>query len=152
MGSERDYDWAIAQSNAHLADMQGHATDAEIDRVEIVNADLDEDHHRKTCSDTTSQFTNAVNIWLTAGSDPVAIIDRVRDALLAEGWTRSPSVEELESGTQDPEGRYTQNLDSPERFLAQLSKWEDDGTSGISFSIISPCVANPSDKPDTWGR
>lgn len=153
MGSERDYDWAITQTDAYLAQMQSSVPETAVDRTESVVTDLDEDHHRMSCADgRTSMYTNQINIWLTEGSDPVAVIDAVRDALRDAGWTRSESVEEITSGAQDTEGSYWQNMNSPEGFLGSLSKWVDDGRDGISLSLTSPCVPNPSDKSDTWGR
>ncbi|HLU63072.1 MAG TPA: hypothetical protein VKY66_00960 [Protaetiibacter sp.] len=148
----RDYESAISATNALLDELQAHAPADAVERVEIVNTDLDTDHHRMDCSDTTSMFRNGANLWLTAGADPVPIIDRMRDALLEEGWTRETSLEELETGSQGTEGTYRQIMVSSDGFTAGLSKWKDGEQDGVQISLTSPCVDNPVGKPDTWGR
>ena len=43
MGSERDYDWAITQTDAYLAQMQSSVPETAVDRTESVVTDLDEE-------------------------------------------------------------------------------------------------------------
>jgi hypothetical protein len=152
VNSLRSYEEAITETNALIDDLQRHVPAAAVDRSELVVTDLDKDHHRMDCTDTTSQYKNFANIWLNAGSDPVSYIDAMREALYEADWNRVDSVEEMETGTQGTEGSYTQIMVSPDGFTAMLSKWKDGEQDGVQAHVMSPCVANPVGKHDTWGR
>ena len=149
----RYYSTAISMTEMHLAEIRSRIPEELVERDEMVVNDLDRDSHRLTCSETTSLYSNAVNVWLTLEGDSVALVDELRDGLVSEGWVRSDSVEEQLDGEQDPRGLYQQLLESPSGFDVTLSRWAtaDEGE-GIQIAVRSPCVPNPPDKPDYWGK
>lgn len=148
-----DYYTAIAESDRLMQEVSSWVARDAIEREEDVVTDLDTDHHRMTCSDTTSFYTNQRNMWLTPEVDPVAIVDHLRDELVAQGYARHDSVDELQGNDQDPADGYSQIMQSPNGYLVTVSKWPDDaGIPGVSVEVMSPCVADPADKPDRWGR
>lgn len=151
-GSAADY-YAVAEASDRLLDEASSTvpTDA-IVREEVAVTDLEEDRHRLTCSDQTSQYRNDVILWLAEGVDEIAIIDQLRDDYLADGWDRGLSPDEQAGREQDPEGRYIQSMRSPEGFGLSLGRGNDvDGTTLLRFVVYSPCIPNPTDKPKTWG-
>lgn len=149
----RDYSTAISMTEMHLAEIRSRVPQDLVERDETVVTDLDRDAHRLTCSGTTSLYANRVNVWLTLEADSVALVDELRDGLVSEGWVRSDSVEEQLDGEQDPRGLYQQLLESSFGFDVTLSRWAtaDEGE-GIQIAVRSPCVPNPPDKPDYWGK
>src|SRR5690606_16857150 len=96
-------------------------TDAVL-REELSVTDLDEDRHRLTCTDQTSQYRNSLTLWLAEGVDEIAIIDGLRDGYLAEGWARGLSGDEQAGEAQDPEGRYIQTMRNPDGFGLSIGR------------------------------
>jgi hypothetical protein len=155
------------QGNATSADYRAMVDDAEevlaaagefisepaIIKIEPTVTDLENDFHRMSCSDTTSQYTNVVNYYLADGTDEIAIIDNIRDVYVGEGWERADSLEEELGEDEDPEGSYDQILRSPDDFGLTVSRG-DDGQGGtiLQMTVFSPCIGNPTDKPASWGR
>jgi hypothetical protein len=85
----------IAHASDRLLDDARNAVPADaIVREELDVTDLDEDRHRLTCSDETSQYRNGLTLWLAEGVDEIQIIDGLRDEYLAAGWQRAPSPDE----------------------------------------------------------
>ena len=131
-----------------LDDAQSRLPDGIIDRQEAVVTDLDEDSHRLSCNDRTSQYVNSRNLWLVENADVIAIIDSVRDGYVSEGWLLAAFSRESE-----PEGGYDQSLKSPTGFGLSIAKSVDaEGQTVLQLSVFSPCIENPADKPSTWGR
>jgi len=115
--------------------------------------DLETDRHRLSCSDTTSQYTNRVNIALATGIDEIAIIDEMRDSYLGEGWERGDSVSEQMGEGEDPTGRYTQSMRNPDGYGLSISRGSTvDGGTNLQLVVYSPCIGNPTDKPNRWGK
>jgi hypothetical protein len=151
-GTAADYEAVAADSDRLLADARSAVPDDAVVREELTVTDLDEDRHRLTCDDRTSQYTNYLTLWLAEGTDEIAIIDALREDYEAEGWARGASVEEQAGDAQDPEGRYIQTMRSPSGFGLSISRGNDvDGTTLLQFAVYSPCVPNPTDKSKTWG-
>lgn len=147
------YASAISTAEQHLSDARELVPSTSVDRAETLVTDLDRDAHRLTCSESTSLYSNAVNVWLVPGADSAAIVADVRDALVSSGWTRSESVEEEITGDQDGDGLFQQLLTGQDRYELTLSRWSSgDVEEGLQIVVRSPCVANPADKPDTRGK
>ncbi len=147
------YASAISTAEQHLADARELVPPSSVERAEALVTDLDRDAHRLTCSESTSLYVNAVNVWLVPGADSAAIVADVRDALVSSGWTRSESVEEELTGDQDRDGLFQQLLTGQDRYELTLSRWSSGvAEEGLQIAVRSPCVANPTDKPDTWGK
>ena len=153
-GSEPvDYASALSTAEQHLSDARDVVPSSLVERDETLVTDLDRDAHRLTCSSSTSLFTNAVNVWLVPGADSAAVVAELRDSLASSGWTRSESVEEDLTGVQDQEGLFQQLLSDADGYELTLSRWSTSDTEqGLQIVVRSPCVANPADKPDTWGK
>lgn len=153
-GTLEDYLRVVDASEAVLDDAIARLPDGIIERRESVVDDLDDDAHRLSCSATTSQYVNSVNLWLIEGADLVTIIDDVRAELEREGWSRSPSGDEQDGEVQAPTGNDRQSFKTPDGFGLSISKAddEDDAPTLMQFSVFSPCIANPADVPSTWGR
>lgn len=151
-GTAANYQIVVDASEEVLADAQSRLPAGVIDREERLVNDLDEDTHRLSCSDTTSQYINTISMWLVPGTDDIALIDDLRAQFESEGWDRSPSGDEQDGKAQDPTGSYIQTLKSPEGFGLSLRRGEDGGVSVLQFAVFSPCIDNPADKPSTWGR
>ena len=151
-GTAADYQ-AVATASDQLLDDARNAIPADaVVREEVTVTDLEEDRHRLTCSDQTSQYRNDLTLWLAEGIDEIAIIDGLRDGYLADGWSRGLSPDEQAGNEQDPEGRYIQTMRNPEGFGLSFGRGNDtDGTTLLQFTVYSPCVPNPTDKPSTWG-
>lgn len=153
MSHTRDYSSAIATAEQHLSDVRSRVPAGLVERDETIVTDLDRDAHRLTCSETMSLYTNAINVWLTAEGDSAGQVEALRDSLMAEGWTRTDSIEEELTGEQDRDGIYQQLLANPEGYEITLSRWSTpQAGEGLQIDVRSPCVPNPSDKPDYWGK
>jgi hypothetical protein len=152
-GTAADYEKVVEASEKLLDDAQSRLPDGVIEREESLVNDLDEDSHRLSCTDDTSQYVNTINMWLTEGTDEIAIIDDLRTQYEAEGWKRSPSGDEQDGRKQDEASSYIQTLRSAEDFGLSLRRGDDtDGTTILQFAVFSPCIPNPADKPSNWGR
>lgn len=152
-GTAADYERVVKASEEVLDDAQSRLPDSVIEREESLVEDLDEDSHRLSCTDKTSQYVNTINMWLTPGTDEIAIIDDLRAQYEAEGWKRSPSGDEQDGNPQDEAGGYIQTLRSAEDFGLSLRRGDDtDGTTILQFAVFSPCIPDPADKPSNWGR
>lgn len=152
-GTAANYQIVVDASEAVLADAQSRLPQGVVEREERLVNDLDEDKHRLSCSGTTSQYINTINMWLLDGTDEIAIMDDLRDQYESEGWTRAASGDEQDGKEQDPTGSYIQTLKNPEGFGLSLRRGEEnDGTHILQFAVFSPCIDNPADKPSTWGR
>lgn len=152
-GTAANYQVIVDASEAVLSDAQSRLPEGVIAREEALVNDLETDTHRLTCSDTTSQYINTINMWLVSGTDEIAIIDGLRAEYEGEGWTRAPGVAEQSGQDQDPTGRYIQTLRSPDGFTLSIRRGDDtDGTVILQFAVYSPCIENPADKPTTWGK
>ena len=147
-----DYQVVVDASEAVLDQARTFVPAESIVKDDKTVTDLETDRHRMRCSDDTSQYTNIENLYLAPGTDEISLIDSMRDAYLADGWTRNPSVAEQEGAEQDPTGAYVQTLRDPDGYGLSLSRGEDvDGTHILQFAVYSPCIGNPTDKSDTWG-
>ena len=151
-----DYQVVVDASEAVLDEARTFVPAASIVKDEKTVSDLETDRHRMRCSDDTSQYTNVENLYLAPGTDEIALIDAMREAYLADGWTRSPSVAEQAGTEQDPTGAYVQTLRNADGYGLSLSRGEDrgedvDGTHILQFTVYSPCIGNPTDKSETWG-
>lgn len=151
-GTAADYQATAADADRLLDEARSAMPEGAVAREEVTVHDLEEDRHRLRCSDHTSQYRNDLTLWLVDGVDEIAIIDGLRDAYLADGWSRGLSPDEQAGNEQDPEGRYIQTMRSPEGFGLSFGRGTDtDGTTLLQFTVYSPCVPNPADKPTTWG-
>ena len=151
-GTAADYQVIVDSSEALLADALSQVAPEQILRSDIRVTDLETSQHRMLCGDTTSQYTNRVNLYLTPQTDEIAIIDAVRDRYVSEGWTRDLLGDGEADAAPDPEGAYIETLGSPDDYGLTLSRGEDtDGTTILQVIVYSPCIANPEDKPATWG-
>ena len=148
-----DYQVVVDASEKVLSDARAYIPEAAIVTADPLVKDLETDRHRMSCSDSTSQYTNRVNYFLAEGTDEIAIIDEIRAKYVADGWQRGDSVAEQTGKEQDPTGLYPQSLLSPDNYGLDVSRG-DDGQGGtiIQMSVYSPCIGNPTDKPDSWGR
>jgi hypothetical protein len=148
-----DYQVVVDASEQVLADARAFLPEAAIVKADASVQDLETDRHRMSCSETTSQYTNRINYYLAEGTDEIAIIDEIRDKYIADGWQRGDSVAEQMGKEQDPEGLYPQSLRSTEDYGLDLSRG-DDGQGGtiLQMSVYSPCIGNPTDKPNSWGK
>ena len=62
-------------------------------------------------------------------------------------------MEEDLTGAQDQDGLFQQLLSDADGYELTLSRWSTGDTEeGLQIVVRSPCVANPADKPDTWGK
>jgi len=148
-----EYQTVVDASEQLLDDAQAAIPDAAIVKVEQRVHDLETDRHRMSCSDSTSQYVNLRNVWVTPGFDAVAVLDDLRDRYLADGWQRFPGVLEQQGEQQDPEGTYSHILKSADGYGLTISRGSDtDGTTIVQLSVFSKCVGNPSDKPASWGK
>lgn len=152
--TSEDYQVVVDAAEQVIADTAAEfIPDSVIVRAVPTGGDLENDFHRMSCSDTTSQYLNNVNYYLVDGTDEIAIIDEIREAYESEGWQRSESVAEQMGEEQDPEGLYPQTMQGPDGYSLSVSRG-DDGQGGtiLQLSIYSPCVGNPTDKAESWGR
>lgn len=151
--TSEDYQVVVDASDKILADAGEFVPESAIVTVDTSVKDLEVDYHRMPCSDTTSQYTNTADYHLAAGTDEIAIIDTIRENYVGEGWERGESIAEQTGKEQDPAGNYAQLLRSPEGYTLDVSRSDDgDGGTVIQASVFSPCIGNPTDKPDSWGK
>ncbi len=143
-GTAADYAAVAEASDRLLADAREAIDESDIVREERAITDLETDRHRYSCSETTSRYVNSVSVWLTdieAGRDAIS-----REALrLAESdWV------EVRGGDRLSESRFFMG---PAGFSLRMGVWTDNaGDSGVTFTVDSVCVPNPSDRPSTWGK
>jgi hypothetical protein len=151
--TSEDYLKVVDAAEQVILDAAEFIPESAIDRAAPTVQNLESDFHRMSCSDTTSQYVNNVNYYLVDGTDEIVIIDEIRATYEAEGWQRADSVAEQMGEEQDPEGLYPQTMLSPDDYGLSVSRG-DDGQGGtiLQLSVYSPCIGNPSDKPNTWGR
>jgi len=154
-GTAADYQVAVDAAEVILADAISFVPADGIIRSEVRVTDLETSQHRMQCGDTTSQYSNRVNLYLTAQTDEVQIIDAAGLRYVAAGWTETDLGEDGDGDDDeyhDPNGTYIRTLGSPEGYGLTISRGEDtDGVTILQYIVYAPCVANPADKPNNWG-
>lgn len=148
-GTAAAYEAVAGQADDLLRDARAQLPDDAVVEESFEVDDLDEDRHRLLCSDGTSQYRNILRLQLADGADEIAFIDGLRDGYVEAGWQRSPSVDEQAGREQDPEGRYAQVLRGPDGFGLTIGRLSE----GAALELVaySPCIADPADRPSTWG-
>jgi hypothetical protein len=151
--TSEDYQVLVDDSEEVLAAAGERIPESAVVTVDPGVTDLENDFHRMSCSNTTSQYLNTVDYYLAAGTDEIAIIDDFRDFYLSEGWQRADSVAEQMGEEQDPAGSYSQSFRGPTGFFLSVNR-ADDGQGGtlLQVEVFSPCIGDPSDKPASWGK
>lgn len=143
-GTAADYVAVAEASDRLLADAREAIDESAIVREERVITDLETDRHRYSCSETTSRYVNSLQVWLTD-------IEAARNAVSLEALRLAESDwVEVSGDDRLSESRFFMG---PAGFSLRMSVWTDRaGDSGVTFTVDSVCVPNPSDRPSTWGK